>query len=320
MVIGDNAWQTERVNRSAPGNPLERFIHLFDRGGSGQYTLTFDPDSMAPEVVSWQSVCDHGGEVGELGLEIDPAMPASDPRAAGIGKLVVTFSESVLASTFADTNVYVEGAHVDGGEVDLSAITQTVSLRSSEKVGVIEFSPPLPTNARYCITLLGVTDRSTNALTGEGVRIDLTSLPGDATGDRRVNNTDVGGIGSLLDTDPVSRDEWYHVRSDINCDGRIDQDDLNAARAARGIDARFAMNPCLEKGSTGVILDDAAVLEADPVITGPETYGRRGAGGLSCRLRLQPIQAREESVTDVLPHQGGVRGVAKSLRGRSGWG
>ncbi|MCK4658231.1 MAG: hypothetical protein KAV82_01800, partial [Phycisphaerae bacterium] len=269
ILLGHNAWQTDRINRLEPGSPVERFLHLFDRGGSGQYTLTFDPDSIAPRVLSWHSVADYGGELGEIGIEIDPSAPASEPRSAGIRKLVVTFSESVLASTFADANVYVDGFDLNGDDVDLTGVVHTATLQSGDKVGVIEFSPALPANARYCIMLVDVMDRSSNRLAGDGSRIDVTSLPGDATGDRRVNNTDVGGVGSLLDTDPIDRDERYHLRSDFNCDGRIDQDDINVALAARGTDARFVPNPCLSKGK-----DVDVELELDtPSIT---TIDRRG--------------------------------------------
>ncbi len=244
IMLEYNAWQTDRINRLVTGSPVERYVHLFDRGGSGHYTLTFDPDGTPPRVVAWHSVIDHGLEVGEVALEIDPAVSASEPRAAGVSKLVVTFSESIAASTFNEVNVFVDGFDLAGQGIDLSGVTRTITLRVGDTVGEILFSPPLPTNARYCVALIDVTDRSGNPLVGDGSRIDLTSLPGDATGDRRVNNTDVGGAGSLLGTDPISRDELYQVRSDIDCNGRIDQDDIDAILAARGTDARFLPNPC----------------------------------------------------------------------------
>ncbi len=105
-------------------------------------------------------------------------------------------------------------------------------------------------NARYCINLVGVTDRSGNALEGTGTRIDITSLPGDATADRRVNNTDVGAAGTLLGTEPIDRDQLFHLRSDVNCDGRVDEADIQAILEARGNDARFVPNPCLVKVKT----------------------------------------------------------------------
>jgi hypothetical protein len=46
------------------------------------------------------------------------------------------------------------------------------------------------------------------------------------------------------------------LRSDVNCDGRVDQEDINAVLAARGADARSVLNPCTTKKSTEGLDED----------------------------------------------------------------
>lgn len=74
----------------------------------------------------------------------------------------------------------------------------------------------------------------------------------DATGDLRVNATDLGGLRSLEGT-PVNTGNPTHVRSDVcntgaciitGCSaGMIDTCDTNAVRANVGHDARFIPDP-----------------------------------------------------------------------------
>lgn len=245
LTLPYNAWQTDRINRTIESSPVERWLHIFDRGGSGQYTLTFDPDGSDPAAVAWHSVANYGGALGEIGLPLMTEL-ATDPREAGISQLVVTFNEPVDPNSFGAINVFVDGFDLNDQPVTIPPADITTSLRAANSVGVIDFSPPLPTNVRYCIQLINVRDRSGNVL-GTGSRLDVTSLPGDATQDRRVNNTDVGAIASLLGTNPIDRENPDHLRADLNTDGAINQADLDIALAARGASSRQIRNPCLER-------------------------------------------------------------------------
>ncbi|MBI5865066.1 MAG: hypothetical protein HZB38_11280 [Planctomycetes bacterium] len=41
LLLNYNAWQTDRINRFLPGSPRERYVHLFDHGGPGTYTIQY---------------------------------------------------------------------------------------------------------------------------------------------------------------------------------------------------------------------------------------------------------------------------------------
>lgn len=265
-----NAWQTDRINRSVSGSPVERYVHIFDRGGPGTYTLEFDPDSQAPTVAAWHTVVDYTDQtIGEAGILIMPGQVGVEPRTPGIRKLVVTFSESVDPTTFTATNVLVDGVDAAGNTVVVPPLA--TSLRQADRVGVVEFTAPLPDEARYCVTLAGVKDRAGNLVQGAGARLDISALVGDLTGDRRVNNTDVGGLATLLGTDPIDKTEPLHVRCDVNADGKIDPADLTLVLARRGKTLIGTQNPCLFGAvqMSGGVAGEAAPVIADPPQAAP---------------------------------------------------
>ena len=74
----------------------------------------------------------------------------------------------------------------------------------------------------------------------------------------------------MIGTAPIDRTQNYQIRSDINCDGVVDQLDLDAVLAARGADARYVSSPC-------------TTLEGQP----GETFNRRPAG---IKRNAQPLQ------------------------------
>ncbi|MGP1345991.1 MAG: CARDB domain-containing protein [Phycisphaerales bacterium] len=244
IVFGYNAWQTSRIIR-ALGEPdiTERLVHIFDSNGPGEYVLSFDPDGVAPEVESFLAVADHGGTgLEQVTVALDPLGLVSDPRSE-IRELVVIFDEPVDPSTVSDASVFVEGFFV--GDVPVEVPAHSVELRSGDLVAAITFDEPLPDAARYCVQLVGVSDLAGNLLSGESSLLRFSALLGDATGDLRVNNTDVGGVLSLSGTDPIDPSNPFHVRSDINRDGRIDFDDVQLVLDNRGNGTGSISNPCI---------------------------------------------------------------------------
>lgn len=236
-----NAWQTDRVFvTGAPAIPAHH-IHLFDYSGDGQYVLYFEPDNVPP-TAAWRSYASHSGELGaQLPLNFDQYGMLSEPRGTALRMVVALFSEPIRSETF--SLVSVRGlAGPDGTEVSIDPNSIHLTLSTDRLRGEILFDPPLPDFAKYCIRLIGVTDMAGNVL--QNSQVVITMLQGDATGDHRVNNTDVGAVSSLVGTDPIDPLNPRHLRSDVNLDGKIDMADVNIVLAARGRDAR-ALSPCL---------------------------------------------------------------------------
>jgi len=91
--LGDNynAWQTDGifVDR-APAITDRHRIHIFDFTGSGQYTLHFTMDTIAPSA-AWRTFATLGSEIGpdgsiigtEMPLEVSPDDTSTEPRRSG---------------------------------------------------------------------------------------------------------------------------------------------------------------------------------------------------------------------------------------------
>ncbi len=237
-----NAWQTDRIFiDNAPALPGRR-IHIFDTSGDGQYTLHFVPDGDAP-TAAWRSYVSHGGELGaELPLDFDAYGVLSEPRGTGLHKVVALFSEPIRSETF--NLVSVRGlAGPSGSEIPIDPNSIHLTLSTDRLRGEILFDPPPPDFAKYCLRLIGITDVAGNLL--QNNQVVLTMLQGDATGDHRVNNTDVGAVGSLVGMNPIDPLNARHLRSDVNLDGKIDLADVEIVLAARGRDVRPILSPCL---------------------------------------------------------------------------
>ncbi|MEY3143914.1 MAG: hypothetical protein RLY21_2407 [Planctomycetota bacterium] len=246
LRLGDNAWQTSYITRDTPEPEARRFLHLFDRGGTGVYTVTYASDSTPPEVLSWQIMKPHG--IDPYSIEASSGAATSEPRSGGITKLTLSFSEPIDPESFGPVDVVVTAYNASGVEVDVPVADRTVTLRLGDQYADIEFPTPLPDARRYCIRLVGATDLAGNLIDQDSGSIDLVVLAGDVTGDLRVTVNDAGAIGSLVGAtfDPLNP---YHVRSDVNRDGAITMADANLVVAAIGRDFRFAVNPCTDLSS-----------------------------------------------------------------------
>ena len=201
-------------------------------------------DRMGPGVSRWYSAAEHGA-LGEVALAIPDDGSFSEPRNGGIRTLLVEFSEAINPASFTPASVQFAGIDIDGNDVDLSGIDITVSTRDGDTVGVIEFSETLPDAARYIVRVEGVTDAAGNPLIGDNDRI-MTALIGDATGDLRVNSTDLSLVHANR-ANPIDSGLLNEVRSDVFTDGRVNSTDLSAVWGNRH-DARFIPDPVLTLG------------------------------------------------------------------------
>jgi hypothetical protein len=263
-----NAWQTNKIERNGPdaGTP-KRFVHLFDRGGTGSYTLRFSGDATPPTVVEWQSVANHG-PVGLVPIVLAPDGSTSEPRSTGISTIRVEFSEMINADTFQPINIVARGRVPGGAVVDLAGITVSTELESSGTAGLIRFVPSLPDAARYCLELNNVKDVAGNVAT-EGIRRVVTALQGDLDANLVVNGADVDlcrtlrtqAAGGLIDTTVVAQ-----VRTDIVADGRINASDQAVVRAVGGKDATGIPDACdLPNALPPAGDDDAIVFDGESV-------------------------------------------------------
>ena len=210
-------------------------------------------DNIVPWITSWGSAADHGA-LGEVVLPIPDDGTFSDPRNGGIQTLLVEFSEAIDPASFTPASVQIAGIDIDGVDVGLSGIGISTSTRNGDTVGVIEFSDTLPDVARYIVRVEGVTDAAGNPLVDDNDRI-MTALIGDAWGDLRVNNTDLGAVRFMRDNgpDPLDPTDANAVRTDVWTDGSINNTDFGGVRFMRdsGHDARFIPDPVLPVSSEG---------------------------------------------------------------------
>ncbi len=239
------------------GNNVQDLSGNLLNGGQDEF-IDFEivPDTAAPEILSWQSAKMHN--TGEALLTIPDDGSFSEPRLVngtsegGISTLLITFDEAIDTDSFRSDSIAVVGNDLNGNTVDLSEIQIMTNMRNANTVGEVTFNPALPDFARYLIRLEGITDMAGNPLESDNDRI-MTSLLGDATGDLRVNNTDVGGVKSLRGINPIDLTEKWQVRSDANLDGRINNTDVGGIKSMRGRDARFIFDPVIPEPT---LLDD----------------------------------------------------------------
>ncbi len=201
-------------------------------------------DTTPPVVSEWSSMVAHA-EAGESAILIREDGTSSEPRKTGISTLLLSYptEESDVLALQPDS-IEVEGRDAEGKEIDLSGVATAITLRRDENRHQITFTPALPDKGVYCIKLIGVTDRAGNMLPAASAHRVLAGLVGDATGDQRVNSTDVGGVLSLVGVDPIDSANSLHIASDLDADGDIDDTDVQIALEARGTDLRFVGSPC----------------------------------------------------------------------------
>jgi hypothetical protein len=265
--------------------------YVVTASGSGvSVQASFTIDGTAPTVLAWRSAADHGA-LGEVTLLMDEAGATSEPRGTGVSRLLLEFAADgdPVASLLHD-GVSILGTNIAGQPVGVGGIDIAVTPRAGTQVLEIGLAPPLPDQALYCVTIDGLRDAAGNAVAAYGVTRQLTALFGDASGDRRVNSTDVGGVILLLGTDPIDPDLPYHVSSDVDQDGDIDEGDLELVLGAVGPDARFIPSPCglgavagLDRfaGLSGLaaMLSPANAASAAPGAAAPAPLGPPAPGG-----------------------------------------
>ncbi len=308
LTLGVNAWQTKFIDRSVPQPVLRADIHLFDRGGSGLYTIEFDPDSESPSVVQWASVKGEGDALAALPLAA--GTPVSEPRSGGLSKLVATFSEPIDPASFDAVSISLAAFDNTGAEVKFPATTVSAVLTLGGTGAEIGFTPALPSGLRYCVRIVGATDAAGNLLAANSARLDVAVATGDVTGDQRTSVTDFGAIATLLGVE-VDRANPTHVRCDLDGSGTVTQADLSLAMSANGIDLRAAVNPCTTflQGTTfagGAMPspdDDGSRVASAPSLadmlrSGLLGVGPAGAGNTSARGDGAPADSDAAPVVD----------------------
>ncbi len=201
------------------------------------------PDTDPPTILGMASAADHGRGVGEAMLAIPDDGSFSEPRASGVSRIIVLFSETIDPVSFTPGSVEIAGLDANGIPVGLGGIAVGASVRPGDQMGEISFTPALPDYARYALRISGVRDVAGNELSGDRERI-LTALVGDVSGDLRVNATDFSRVRAARTRliDPGDTDQ---CRADVSCDGRVNASDLSRVRMRRGGDARGIPDPVL---------------------------------------------------------------------------
>jgi len=196
-------------------------------------------DTVVTGELAWRIATVHG-DVGPSVAVLPEGAPFVESRLGGITEIVIeTIGKSPCA-------VSAPTLRIDGTALDGNAIANppVVLVEPTATGWLARCTTPIATPGVYCLTLSGAIDCAGNLRPITQRRRTLVMLPGDATGDRRVNNTDVGGVASLLGTDPIDVRNALHTRSDIDRDGDVDAADLQIVLAERGKDARFIAAPC----------------------------------------------------------------------------
>ncbi|HMN97623.1 MAG TPA: CARDB domain-containing protein [Phycisphaerales bacterium] len=243
--------------------------------------------------LSWNSLRPHAG-VGPTPVPLPPGTVAVEPRIGGIERIEIDVIDA-LGCLGPVTAALVSGIGLDGFPVVPGSAALIGAL--DDRLGwSIEFVPPLSAAGIYCVRLDGAADCAGNALPDELALRTVVVLPGDATGDRRVNNTDVGAILSLLGTLPIDPGSPKQVRSDLNLDGAIDAIDVQLAMDARGTDARFIAIPCATP--TLALVDDAALRPTESADARLSDRSSRPTSSLGSAAAERGLPSTAEGVPD----------------------
>ncbi|MFN0012185.1 MAG: CARDB domain-containing protein [Phycisphaerales bacterium] len=247
ITLGKNAWQTSKINRDGSGGVTvgmpERYVHLFDTGGTGAYTLVFSSSSGSAPLTPLRVARDHG-PAGEQLIAVTADGKTVDPRAGGLGRIVVRFTEPVNPDSFtpASLAIWARGTP-DGGSVDLTGTSVTTALSDGGLTGTVVFGPPLPGRARYCVDLREILLTRGGSSPDNG-RFAFVLLTGDSSGDQRVNNSDVGAVLSKVGTVLSGTSSATDIRADINLDGIVDNADVTVVLGNRRLDIRSVGDAC----------------------------------------------------------------------------
>ncbi|MFI4910843.1 MAG: putative Ig domain-containing protein [Sedimentisphaeraceae bacterium JB056] len=143
LLVTDNAWVTKKINHKENGDEVEHYLHIFDYGGPGIYTITYTLSDQIKPVVEGYSATDII-EPGDQAVEISVTYSddvALDVLSIDDDDLVVTsngfeghplFTETdQLGNGTPRTGYYSLGAPPEGWTMDYNG-TYTISLAASE--------------------------------------------------------------------------------------------------------------------------------------------------------------------------------------------
>ncbi len=200
-------------------------------------------ETQPPTILAWYSAATHGRGVGEALLEIHDDGNFSEPRSGGIARLILAFDEPIDPASLLSANVAIAGRDANNTPIDCNSIAIGTSTRNGHTEAVITFTPALGDYARYIVQISGVTDAVGNPLAGDADRI-VTALVSDASGDLRVNATDLSEVRASR-TRRVDKNNSGQVRADISQDGRVNATDRSRVRVRRSRDARGIDDPTI---------------------------------------------------------------------------
>ncbi len=210
---------------------------------AGADVETTPADTDPPTITAWYSAVEHGRGVGEALLEIHDDGNFSEPRSSGISKLILVFDEPIDPVSLISVNVAIAGRDANNAPIDCNTIAIGTSTRNGHTEAVITFTPALGDYARYVVQISGVTDAVGNPLSDDADRI-TTALAGDASGDRRVNATDLSRVRAAR-TKSIDPNNAAEVRADISQDGQVNATDRSRVLARRPRDARGISDPTI---------------------------------------------------------------------------
>lgn len=263
VTPGLNLWTTSRtVRREGQAPRAENLVRLFDFGGPGRYTIRFELPTQGPVSTAWRLAADHG----PAGLQLLPVYrdgSSVEPRSGSVRELRVLFGAPIDPATFASSALNLIGLRgPDSLPVDLSGVTVTTEVIGNNTIGVVRLSSALPDLARYCLTMSGVRNFLGEPANENGT-VSFAVVRGDASNDRRVNNSDVGAVLSVLGQTVGGGDVTNVLaRADLDRDGTITQADVDIALSRRRTDARFIADPC--PTNSPITAGDANLIAALP--------------------------------------------------------
>ena len=200
-------------------------------------------NAAAPTADAWFSATDHARAVGEALLAIPDDGKFVEPRASGVHRLVIQFSEAIDPASFTPAAVGLVGNDAQSLLVDLSSVAIATSTTAGDTVGIIDFAPALPDLVRYRVQLDGVTDAAGTSLADSTSRL-FTALAGDVNADTRVDAVDLSYIWPRQRS-RIDGATPEQIRSDVTTDGRVNAMDLSAAWSTLGNSMLGVSDPVL---------------------------------------------------------------------------
>ncbi len=234
---GNAVWDEERAVGDAgtyqftPGGPLAdgdftdypvNVDFVVSGVGTASDSDAVTIDTQGPSATQWQVALAHGGGVGEVINNISTGYVES--RYAGLKKFIITFDETLDASSVSAGDLSVVGVANGDQSGRISSVTG-----SGDKVTAL-FSTALPDVDRYSVSLgTDVRDAAGNQMTSLA-QISVRALRGDANGNGQVDSFDLLNIRAFVGQAVNAS----NARRDINGDGIINSFDQLMARVYVG--------------------------------------------------------------------------------------